>query len=114
MCSLMQQFYKLWSTSCSANRGMHVSTQKHRKQKKPIAHLSGVTDPVESAKAARLRYVSDESPGITRKQTRKGFRYFDPRGRPLREAEPLRRIKSLAIPPAWTDVWISALANGHL
>jgi DNA topoisomerase-1 len=90
---------------------MHVSTQKQRKQKKPIAHLSGVT---ESAKAARLRYVSDESPGITRKQTGKGFRYFDPRGRPLRETEQLRRIKSLAIPPAWTDVWISALANGHL
>ena len=97
-----------------ANRGMHVSAQKHRKQKKPIARLSRVIDPVESAKAARLRYVTDESPGITRKQTGKGFRYFDPRGRPLRETEQLRRIKSLAIPPAWTDVWISALANGHL
>ena len=52
--------------------------------------------------------------GITRKRSGKGFRYLDPQGRPLRDAEHLRRIKALVIPPAWENVWISPLADGHL
>ena len=73
-----------------------------------------VTDPVESARAAGLRYVSDAKPGIDRKKWRKGFRYTDPEGVLLRDADTLARIKSLVIPPAWTNVWISTHANGHL
>ena len=71
-------------------------------------------DPAESAKAAGLRYVSDTRPGIRRKRWRAGFRYLNVDGTPLRDKEVLGRIRSLAIPPAWTDVWISPIATGHL
>jgi DNA topoisomerase-1 len=79
-----------------------------------MPHLEIVTDPVESAKSAGLRYVSDAKPGITRKRWRKGFRYFDAEGAQVRELETLARIKSLVIPPAWTDVWICTNPKGHL
>jgi DNA topoisomerase I len=77
-------------------------------------NLEIVTDPIESAKHAGLRYVSDAKPGITRKRWRKSFRYFDAEGAQIRESETLARIKSLVIPPAWTDVWICANPKGHL
>ena len=77
-------------------------------------HLEIVTDPVESAKNAGLRYVSDAKPGITRKRWRKAFRYFDPDGTLVRDSETLARIKSLVIPPAWKDVWICPSPKGHL
>lgn len=73
-----------------------------------------ITDPVESARAAGLRYVSDAQPGIHRKKHGKGFHYIDADGRAVRDQETLQRIKSIVIPPAWTDVWICARANGHL
>ena len=76
--------------------------------------LDPLLDPVDSAKAAGLRYISDTRPGITRKRSGKGFRYTDADGKSLRDKEALARIKSLVIPPAWTDVWISPVANGHL
>lgn len=76
--------------------------------------LEIVTDPVASAKAAGLRYVTDTKPGIQRKPWRKSFRYFDADGAVLRDAETLARIKSLVIPPAWTDVWICPNPKGHL
>jgi DNA topoisomerase-1 len=68
----------------------------------------------ESARAAGLRYVSDTHPGIERRRTAKGFRYFAPDGAPVRDATTLKRIRALAIPPAWTDVWICPRADGHL
>jgi DNA topoisomerase I len=68
----------------------------------------------EIVKAARLRYVNDGEPGIQRKRASKGFRYVDVEGKPVRDAETLRRIKALAIPPAWTEVWICPFANGHI
>jgi hypothetical protein len=71
-------------------------------------------DPVESAKAAGLRYVSADAPGIVRKRAGKGFAYYGPDGRAIRDAEVLARIRSLVIPPAWTDVWICPIPNGHL
>ena len=73
-----------------------------------------VLDPVESSKLAGLRYVTDATPGITRKRRGKYFQYFDPEGKPIRDKDVLARIKSLAIPPAWTNVWICPRANGHL
>ncbi|MEO6802631.1 MAG: DNA topoisomerase IB [Granulicella sp.] len=73
-----------------------------------------VTDPTESAKAAGLRYVYDHRPGIARKRWRNGFRYLAPDGKTVRDPEILARIKSLVIPPAWVDVWICTLPNGHL
>ncbi|MBV8632252.1 MAG: DNA topoisomerase IB [Silvibacterium sp.] len=71
-------------------------------------------DPVQSAKEAGLRYVTDAQPGIRRKRSGKGFRYIDADGKPVRDKETLARIKSLVIPPAWTDVWICANPRGHL
>ncbi len=71
-------------------------------------------DPVESAKAAGLRYVTDDEPGIRRKKHGKGFSYVDPQGRAVRDEKTLERIRKLAIPPAWTDVWICSRPNGHL
>lgn len=71
-------------------------------------------DPMEAAKAAGLRYVHDDRPGIRRLRTAKGFRYVGPDGKPLHDAATLERIRSLAIPPAWTEVWICPSANGHL
>lgn len=71
-------------------------------------------DPLESAKAADLRYVDDSSPGITRKAHGKGFRYLRPDGAALEDEETLRRIRSLVIPPAWTQVWICPSRDGHI
>jgi DNA topoisomerase-1 len=68
----------------------------------------------ESAKAAGLRYVSDNEPGIRRRKRGKGFTYLDSQGKTLRDSRLLERIQALAIPPAWTDVWICPAASGHL
>jgi DNA topoisomerase-1 len=71
-------------------------------------------DPVKSARSARLRYVNDGRRGIRRKMGALGFRYFRPDGRPIRNASELKRIATLAIPPAWTEVWICPDPRGHL
>lgn len=71
-------------------------------------------DAQASAKAAGLRYVSDEMPGIRREKRGSSFAYIGPDGRPITDEDELRRIKSLAVPPAYTDVWICPVANGHL
>lgn len=70
--------------------------------------------PEASARVAGLRYVSPALPGIGRRRARGGFRYVGPGGEPVREADTLARIRALAIPPAWEDVWICPLATGHL
>lgn len=70
--------------------------------------------PAASARAAGLHYVSDRQPGIRRKRAGKGMVYLDPEGRPVRDPAQLRRIKALAIPPAWTEVWICPLPDGHI
>src|SRR5581483_9160842 len=83
-----------------------------------LGHMATATelvlDPVESSRIAGLRYVTDTSPGIARRRRGKGFEYLDPDGRRIRDEEILARIKSLAIPPAWKNVWICPRANGHL
>jgi DNA topoisomerase I len=70
--------------------------------------------PAESSRLAHLRYVSDAKPGITRKRWGRSFRYFDLEGKPIHDEAVLARIRSLAIPPAWRQVWICPLAYGHL
>jgi DNA topoisomerase-1 len=72
------------------------------------------TDPPAAARAAGLRYVNDNRPGIRRERADTGFHYFDAHGDPVSDEATLARIKSLAIPPAWSEVWICAQANGHL
>ena len=71
-------------------------------------------DPVADARAAGLRYITDHRPGLKRHKTTDGFRYTDAHGAPVQDEPTLARIKSLVIPPAWNEVWISPLANGHL
>ena len=73
-----------------------------------------VEDWKQSARHAGLRYVYDNKPGIGRKKAAKGFRYVAADGKPVKDAETLGRIKSLVIPPAWQEVWICPVANGHL
>jgi len=64
--------------------------------------------------SAGLRYTLDHEPGIARRGSPPKFRYVDARGRAVRDAATLGRIRRLAIPPAWTDVWICADDQGHL
>jgi len=74
------------------------------------------TDPAGSkvASAAGLHYVLEGEPGLTRIRRGKTFAYRDAKGRPVRDARTLDRIRSLVIPPAWNDVWICARAGGHV
>jgi DNA topoisomerase I len=71
-------------------------------------------DPLESARSAGLRYVCDDKPGIRRTMGPLGFKYFGPHGKLIRRPAELKRIAKLAIPPAWTDVWICPDPRGHL
>jgi DNA topoisomerase I len=80
----------------------------------PNATSENIVDPRDAAETAGLRYVSDEEPGIRRKKSGKGFTYTKPDGAKVADEATLERIKSLAIPPAYTDVWICAKANGHI
>jgi DNA topoisomerase I len=69
---------------------------------------------IADAREAGLRYVSDTAPGIRRSRKGDDWVFTGPDGTPVRDAEEIQRIRHLAIPPAWTDVWISPRANGHL
>ncbi len=72
-------------------------------------------DPAASAKRSGLRYVSSETtPGISRRRKGKAFEYLSADGGRITNIDTLRRIKALAIPPAWTDVWVCPYDNGHL
>jgi DNA topoisomerase-1 len=71
-------------------------------------------DAREVAREAGLRYANDTRPGITRHRAGRGFSYRDPDGQTIHDAEVIGRIQALAIPPAWSDVWICPWPNGHL
>ena len=73
-----------------------------------------IVDPRDAAESAGLRYVSDARPGIRRKKVGTGFSYARADGSKLIEKDVLRRIKTLAIPPAWTEVWICPFTDGHI
>src|SRR5688500_12818098 len=82
--------------------------------KDPEAPAPAPADPREAAQAAALVYVSDEDRGIRRERAGDGFTYYRPHGEKLTDEATLERIRKLAIPPAYTDVWICTRANGHL
>jgi DNA topoisomerase I len=67
-----------------------------------------------AAEEAGLVYVDDGRPGLTRRRSGTGFRYLDAKGAPVRDKALLARIRSLAVPPAYTDVWICPRSNGHI
>ena len=76
--------------------------------------VGGPADPREAAKAARLHYVDGSRPGISREKTEDGFIYRQPDGSLVTDEKILERIRKLAIPPAYVDVWICRDARGHL
>jgi len=76
--------------------------------------VPAIEEPEEAARAAGLRYVQTDEPGIARLRCGRGFTYRTPSGDTLRAARRREQIGSLAIPPAWTDVWICRDANGHV
>jgi len=80
----------------------------------PNTSSDNIVDPRDAAETAGLSYVSDEEPGIRRKKSGKGFAYVGPGGKKVEDKPTLERIRSLAIPPAYTDVWICARPNGHI
>src|SRR5580693_563556 len=71
-------------------------------------------DAQAAAREAGLRYIDDRHPGITRRRRGRHFAYCYSDGRPVRDEKELARIRALAIPPAYNDVWISPIANGHI
>jgi DNA topoisomerase-1 len=70
--------------------------------------------PADAARSAGLRYVSDAMPGLRRKRAGKRFAYLDPVGKVVHDEDVLSRIRALAIPPAYEDVWICPAPNGHI
>jgi DNA topoisomerase-1 len=79
-----------------------------------MARIEKPPSMTSAAHAAGLRYVFDDAPGITRRRRGQSFAYFDPKRRAIRARPVLERIQKLAIPPAWTHVWICADETGHL
>jgi DNA topoisomerase-1 len=72
------------------------------------------TDGLAAAHSAGLRYASDEQPGIRRVRKGRGFAYVDAHGQVIRDKSEIRRMHRLAVPPAWTEVWISPSPLGHI
>jgi DNA topoisomerase-1 len=91
-------------------RGVPATLQAPRAPRVPDT----VLPPTQAAKLAGLRYVSDLDPGIRRRACGKGFSYTDPDGRTLTDRAARQRIRLLAIPPAWRDVWICPIEHGHI
>src|SRR5262249_47041488 len=79
----------------------------------PVKQLVDVSAPTV-ARVAGLRYVGDHQPGIRRRGAGKGFHYVLPDGRPVTDEQILARIRRLAVPPAWTLVWICLHPDGHI
>src|SRR5919106_4134039 len=106
---------RAWSRSAGSPDGLAAD----RATGTPVAGSAGrmtlePTDPEASAEDAGLRYVSDAIPGVRRRRAGKGFTFIGPDGKRITDAGRLAWIRGLAIPPAWTDVWISPIQRGHL
>ena len=98
------------------NAAPETSTARPRRSAELKRLLALNESPAVAAKAANLRYVTEAEPGISRRpgKAEKTFTYRDAKGKPLKDAATLDRIRKLAIPPAYRDVWICADADGHL
>ena len=79
-----------------------------------LDEVGAIVDPRDAAETAGLRYVTDAAKGISRRRRGSGFVYIGANGKRVDDERVLRRIRSLAIPPAWTDVWICPRENGHI
>ena len=94
--------------------GSTSAERRHVRQKKDRLPVEAALNPELAAKQAQLRYGDDSAPGITRHKARNGFDYRLPDSAVVRDIDTLKRIRSLAIPPAWMNVWICLHSNGHL
>lgn len=93
----------------------HPSVMGHSHKAIRIRHIDQLTaHPPESARGAGLRYVTDRMPGIQQVRSGTTFRYVGIHGRMVRDPRTLQRIRSLVIPPAWEEVWICPIPEGHL
>jgi DNA topoisomerase-1 len=97
--------------SKTLKRGRPRDINRRRKLREKVFLLS---NPVRSAREAGLRYVLDTMPGIRRIRSGRGFTYKNGTAKAIRDPKILQRIKALAIPPAWEDVWICPIPEGHL
>ena len=93
---------------------MHAIAKTPRNGNKLNGETKIAADSLEAAEDAGLRYVSDEQSGFSRRRKGEEFEYFDAKGKRIRDEQRLLRIKRLAIPPAWSDVWICPSPNGHI
>ena len=103
-----------WRALAQAERSEKARRRRRARERLATVDRSVQAPPEQSARAAGLRHVTDARPGIRRQKLGGGFRYLDAQSRIVRDAETLTRIRSLAIPPAWTDVWISPDELGHV
>lgn len=87
---------------------------KQSGRRRPRSHPALTAAAQAAAKSAGLRYVNDDDPGITRVTQGKAFVYLEASGRRIQDPVTLGRIKRLAVPPAWTDVWICPREDGHI
>ena len=97
--------------SKTLKRGRSGEVRMRRQLRKKVFLLS---DPIRSAQEAGLRYITDTVPGIRRIRNGRGFVYKNGSDKAVRDPKILQRIKALAIPPAWEEVWICPFAEGHL
>jgi DNA topoisomerase I len=93
---------------------VHAIANKSRNGNKVNGDTKLAAESIEAAEDAGLRYVSDEQPGFSRQRKGEEFEYFDTKRKLIRDEQRLLRIKRLAIPPAWSDVWICPSPNGHI
>ncbi|MFC0676399.1 DNA topoisomerase IB [Lysobacter korlensis] len=102
--------------TASQPHGRDARIVRARRKRVPLAPPLPAADPANarSARDAGLVHVCDRSPGITRQRIGEAFAYFGPGGERITDAVALQRIGALAVPPAYTDVWICPRENGHL
>ena len=98
----------------SLKRGFRAGPDGHPPRMKNAPPIDELSPGAEDAKAAGLRYSSDDEPGISRRKSGRGFSYRTERGGRVESERQLARIRALGIPPAWTQVWVCADAKGHL
>jgi DNA topoisomerase-1 len=92
----------------------HAMKQKNHTNTEILIQSNLHPNPIDSAKQAGLRYIPDTAPGIQRIKAENGFDYVKPDGSMVEDANEIARIKKLAIPPAYEDVWICPQPNGYL
>ena len=94
--------------------GVRRGWRRMKQDRASPATAADQPNPAVAARAVGLRYVADDMPGIRRRRAGRAFSYRDAKGRLIKDRREIARLKRLAIPPAWTDVWICPDGKGHL